>query len=320
MTIQLTADGLRKIFPKAPQDILDAFVAKQDVLDRVGVTHTRTRLSYFFANIEHECGGFTIRNLTENTNYSADRAVQVWPSRFKSAADCYAKVGSFAGDPDFHVKLLDNVYGNRMGNRPGTHDGSTFIGRGGPQWTGRDGYAELQRRTALQVVASPEIASAHTAQPEVCAAFWDWKKLNAKADAGDFKGAVRLWNGGQIGLADREAAMAGNDPYIARLQNVDRILPAAKELPGAPPTPAPPKEVLDDATAGERKLRTAGAGSVVAGGGSEVVKTQTGTTQAHKQIMTPIVTYSLIGVGVAIVIVAAILIARKQAAVFKNWF
>jgi predicted chitinase len=47
--------------------VLDAFVAKQSVLDAAGITHTRTRLAYFFANIEHENGGFTIPSLTENT-------------------------------------------------------------------------------------------------------------------------------------------------------------------------------------------------------------------------------------------------------------
>jgi Ni,Fe-hydrogenase III small subunit len=30
--------------------------------------------------------------------------------------------------------------------------------------------------------------------------------------------------------------MAGNDPVIARMQSVDRILPVAKSMPGAPPS------------------------------------------------------------------------------------
>lgn len=54
---------MRPIFPQA---VLDAFVAKQGVLTKAGINHTETRLAYFFASIEHECGGFTIRNLTEN--------------------------------------------------------------------------------------------------------------------------------------------------------------------------------------------------------------------------------------------------------------
>jgi len=71
--IQLTPQAMRQIFPRAPQAVLDAFVAKQSVLDAAGITHTRTRLAYFFANIEHESGGFTIPSLTENTRYTAER-------------------------------------------------------------------------------------------------------------------------------------------------------------------------------------------------------------------------------------------------------
>jgi predicted chitinase len=68
--------------------------------------------------------------MVESIKYTATRACVVWPSRFNSEASCYATVGSFAGDPNFPVKLIDNVYGTRMGNRPGTHDGSRYIGRG----------------------------------------------------------------------------------------------------------------------------------------------------------------------------------------------
>jgi len=61
------------------------------VLDAAGITHTRTRLAYFFANIEHESGGFTIPSLTENTRYTAERMadavigyVQIMLGRFSS--------------------------------------------------------------------------------------------------------------------------------------------------------------------------------------------------------------------------------------------
>jgi predicted chitinase len=96
-------------------------------LDAAVITHTRTRLTYFFANLEHESGGFTIPNLTENTRYTAERMVQVWPNRFPSAAAVRAKYGTADG---WQLKAFDDIYGNRMGNRPGSHDGSTYIGRG----------------------------------------------------------------------------------------------------------------------------------------------------------------------------------------------
>ena len=63
------------------------------------------------------------------------------------------------------------------------------------------------------------------AQPAILAAFWSWKGLNALADAGDFVGCVKKWNGGTNGLADRKARMAGNDPIIQRLTNMATIMP-----------------------------------------------------------------------------------------------
>lgn len=316
MTIQLTAEGLRAIFPRAPAQIVENAAAWQRELDRIGVTHTRTRLAYFFANIEHECGGFTIPHLTENINYTAERMAQVWPNRFKSAAAVRTKYGTASG---WQRAAFDDIYGNRMGNRPGTHDGSTFIGRGGPQWTGRDGYRQVETRTGLPAILNPQIVSAYEKQPEICAAFWEWKNLNRKADAGDFKGVVRLWNGGTNGMADRLAKFKGNDPIILRLAEVKRVMPVAKDLPGEPPTPAPPKAVIDATTENERKARTAGAVSTGAGAAGEGSKAVT-EKPADVAVLSPFVTYTLIGVGVAIVIVAAVLIARKKAAVIANWF
>lgn len=317
MTIRLTSKDMRAIFPRAPQDVLDAFVEKQDqVLTPRGINHTRQRLKYFFANIEHECGGFTIPNLTESLAYTPDRMAAVWPNRFSSGASVVAKYGSA---PGWQRAAFDDIYGGRMGNRPGTHDGSTYIGRGGPQWTGRDGYAECQRRTGLPAVDSPSVVCNHSVQPEVCAAFWDWKKLNAKADVGDFKGAVRLWNGGTNGLADRLALMQGNDPIIDRMKNVDAIDDAVNNLPGKPPTPKPPKDVVDEATKKERKVRKGAAGAGTVGAGSEGAK-KTGTVAADTPLIPSTVAYTVIGVAVVVVVVATIMIVRKKAAIERNWF
>ena len=316
--IELTAEGLRRVFPRAPQDVLDSFLEKQEELSKIGVNHTRTRLAYFLANIEHETDGFTIRNLTENINYTHQRAAEIWPSRFKSAVDVETRFGSA---PGWQTALFDSVYGSRMGNRPGTHDGSMFIGRGGPQWTGREGYEELARRTNLPAVEHPSIAARHDLQPEVCVSFWDWKKLNPLADVDDFKGMVRRWNGGQIGIEDRRARLAGNDRAVDELPDVDVVRSVARTLPGSPPTAAPPKHVIDATTEKERKARAVGTATGAAGGAGEVAKQ--GTQQPDEPtpaLLSPVVTWALIGVGVGMFLVAAILIARKTAAVKKNWF
>jgi predicted chitinase len=228
--IKLTAESLRAIFPRAPQAVINAFVAKQDLLTRAGINANRARMAYFFANIEHECGGFTIPNLTENINYTASRMAQVWPNRFHGADAVQAKYGT---SPGWQKKAFDDIYGSRMGNRPGTSDGSTYIGRGGPQWTGRDGYAALERLTGIPAVSNPSMASQFEMQPEVCTAFWRWKDMNRFADAGNFVGCVKAWNGGTNGMADRQHLMAGNDPIIKRLETVDTIAPS---IPDSKPT------------------------------------------------------------------------------------
>lgn len=223
--IKLTAADLRQIFPRAPAPVIEAFAAKQDVLAKAGILDTPARLAFFFANIDHECAGFTIPNLTENINYTAVRMAKVWPNRFTSASAVQNRYGSA---PGWQLAAFDDIYGNRMGNRPGTSDGSTFIGRGGPQITGRDGYAEIGKRIGVDLVPNPLAATRVDLQPAICAAFWSWKNLNAKADAGDFVGCVRLWNGGTNGLADRQA-------QLARISAILKSIPVTTP----PPDPAP---------------------------------------------------------------------------------
>ncbi|WP_315774848.1 MULTISPECIES: glycosyl hydrolase [unclassified Bradyrhizobium] len=311
--IELTRETLRAVFPRAPEAVIEAFVTKQGVLTKVGVNATRTRLSYFFANLEHECGGFALKGLEESLAYTPERMAQVWPNRFASAAAVRARFGTA---PGWQLQAFDEIYGNRMGNRPGSHDGSTYIGRGGPQWTGRDGYKACQARTGVPAVDQPKAVSQLDLQPEICAAFWDWKGLNAKADAGDFKGCVKLWNGGSNGLADRLHLMAGNDPIIARMASVDRILPVAKAMPGAPPSAKPPKAIVNAATTKERRLRNAAAATGAAGAGNEGAK-------QGSSVHVPLphaASIAVIGLALGVALVATILLARKRAAVVANWF
>ena len=174
-------------------------------MSAVGLNQTRQRLAYCFANLHAETGGFTIKNLTENINYTDARMAAVWPNRFSSAAAVRAKYGTARG---WQLKAFDDIYGNRMGNRPATSDGSHFIGRGGPQITGRDGYTEIGRRIGADLVSAPERATDPALQPDIAAAFWDWKGMNKYADAGNFIGCVKAWNGGTNGLAERQSQLA----------------------------------------------------------------------------------------------------------------
>ena len=140
----LTSDMMHHMWPNGDAKVhglVDGIMAAAPtVFPKYGLTSDLV-IAHAMAQFSHECGAGT--DMVENINYSASRACEVWPSRFSDEADVYAKLGSAPGDPDFRIKLIDNVYGNRMGNRPGTHDGSTFIGRGLSQVTGREGYQKL---------------------------------------------------------------------------------------------------------------------------------------------------------------------------------
>jgi predicted chitinase len=218
---RLSEDDWRDIFPNAPDAVIEAFTSNPKPLDDAGITHTRARLAYALANVEHECSGFTIRNLTENINYTAERMAELWPNRFSSAADVRQKYGTARG---WQKQAFDDIYGDRLGNRPGTSDGSTYIGRGGPQITGRDGYRQVGRLAGLNLENDPELATKPEHQPAILGAFWQWKRLSRNADDGDFLGCVKAWNGGTNGLADRLDKIRGNDSVIRRLSLVTEIL------------------------------------------------------------------------------------------------
>lgn len=312
MSIVLTESAFRAMFPRAPDPVVKSFMTNRALLEKAGILSTRKRLSFFAANVEHECGGFGLPGLTENTNYTATRMAQVWPNRFANAEAVRAKYGTAQG---WQAKAFDDIYGGRMGNRPNSHDGSLYIGRGGPQWTGRDGYTALQSRTGIPAVDHPDQAARLDLQAAVCVAFWEWKKLNRFADVGDFKGCVKAWNGGTNGMADRLHAMEGNDPYINRLQNVDGAASVANALEGKPPTVEPPKEVIDEATKKERTARTASVGGALGGGTNEVV----GAASPGSAPLPSYVGYTILGVCVGAFLITLYLIASKKLLVKSNW-
>lgn len=100
-------------------------------------------IAHVMAQFTAECGGG--KDMTENINYTPERAAVVFHNRFSSATDCLNKVGSFAGDPNFKIKLMDLVYGGKNGNTQ-PHDGSKYIGRGLSQVTGRGNYQALDTK------------------------------------------------------------------------------------------------------------------------------------------------------------------------------
>jgi hypothetical protein len=145
-----------------------------------------------------------------------------------------------------------------------------------------------------------------SSQYQTCEHYWSVRRLARFADAGDFTGCVRAINGGTIGLAERQR-------YLAR------FAPIIKTLPGAPPTKAPAPDTIAAATGRERKAATAG---VLAGATGIAGTAATGSTTAPNDpphALPALIGIALAGVGAVVLIVAAIALIRKRAAVLANW-
>jgi len=141
------------------------------------------------AHIGHESQD--LNRLVENLNYSAERLMQVWPSRFRTID----RARQFERNPE---ALANEVYGGRMGNNQ-EGDGWRFRGRGPIQITGRDNYTQLEKDTGLPVVNNPYLLKV---DPEAAieSACWFWRRyVHDKT----IEGSTRNINGGLHGLADR---------------------------------------------------------------------------------------------------------------------
>src|SRR5262249_55759111 len=145
--------------------------------------------------------GLTIQ--IESLNYSAQRLVEVWPSRFRPSGPLDPT--AFAHN---ERKLGNAVYGGRMGNTQ-PDDGFTYRGRGLLQLTGKDSYREAttilraQDPAAPDFLASPDAVFSSQWSLSVAAAEWTAKGCNALADHDDIRSVTRAINGGLIGLTDR---------------------------------------------------------------------------------------------------------------------
>ena len=154
---------------------------------------TPKRQAAFIGQSSYESANFT--HLQENLNYSAQRLMQVWPSRFPYiiAAEPYAH------NPE---KLANFVYAGRMGNLQ-DGDGYTYRGRGLIQITGREMYTKCGNALGIDLIDNPDLLL--TPEYAALSAGWFWNKhgLNALADAQEYGTMTRRINGGTTGLDER---------------------------------------------------------------------------------------------------------------------
>ena len=167
---------------------LDATFQKYDI-------STPKRQAAFIGQCSYESANFT--HLQENLNYSAQRLLQVWPSRFPYiiAAEPYAH------NPE---KLANFVYAGRMGNLQ-DGDGYTYRGRGLIQITGREMYANCGKALGVDLIDNPDLL--FSPQYAALSAGWFFNKhgLNLLADAQEYGTMTRRINGGTTALDERIA-------------------------------------------------------------------------------------------------------------------
>ncbi|KQX18431.1 MULTISPECIES: glycoside hydrolase family 19 protein [unclassified Sphingomonas] len=158
-------------------------------LPAYGVTDSRERMAWLFAETANETGGY--QRFEENLNYSAEALVRTWPSRFTAAS-----APAYARKPEL---IANKVYGGRMGNdQPG--DGWAYRGRGMLQLTGKANYLLFDKRLGIGLDTHPEIAAVPALSLLIACEFYRANGVVAKIDAGDLAGARRITNGGSIGL------------------------------------------------------------------------------------------------------------------------
>jgi lysozyme family protein len=123
-------------------------------------------------------------------------------------------------------------------------------------------------------------------------------------------------------VADHDYRASVIDPQpgcAAVFKALIEIDPAvAARVNGMPSEPTAPPDVIKRDTKRERAVRTTGAAGAAAGGGGEAAK-QTGTVKADLPVVHPVVTYALIGAGVAAAIIGGVLIARKTGLIKAKW-
>lgn len=147
-----------------------------------------SELDDWLREILHESG--MLSGLEEGLNYSAERLMVVWPTRFPTleSAKPYARNGAV---------LANKVYGGRMGNvDPG--DGFKFRGRGILMVTGRNNYRALGKILGLDLEANPDLLAQPVYALKAAIAWWEGNVPDGIM--GDVKRVRRAVNGGSTGL------------------------------------------------------------------------------------------------------------------------
>jgi putative chitinase len=162
---------------------------------------TPERIAGFISQCAHESMDFNA--MSENLNYREETLNKVFPRYFGPGK---RNAAEYARNPEkiANYVYMDEFRTSKLGNtQPG--DGWRFRGRGLKQLTGRDNYTRFAKD--YDMTAEEAAVWVETKEGALASALWFWNtnNLNPIADTGSVPALTKKINGGDIGLADRQA-------------------------------------------------------------------------------------------------------------------
>lgn len=176
------------------------YAALANILPKYDIT-TEARVAGFISQCAHESNNF--RALEENLNYKEETLLKIFPRYFGPGK---RNAAEYARNPEkiANYVYMDEFRSSKMGNvKEG--DGWRFRGRGLKQLTGRENYTAFGKTVSMTAEQAAEYVATEKGAIESACWFWNAKKLNEVADTGDVVKMTKIINGGDIGLADRQA-------------------------------------------------------------------------------------------------------------------
>jgi putative chitinase len=215
----ITVDQLAAMIP-SNKEIAAWCEELNKALPKYDIT-TDQRIAGFISQCAHESMDFNA--MSENLNYREETLNKVFPRYFGPGK---RNAAEYAKNPEkiANYVYMDEFRTSKLGNtQPG--DGWRFRGRGLKQLTGRDNYTRFAKD--YEMTAEEAAVWVETKEGALASALWFWNinKLNAVADTGNVAALTKKINGGDIGLADRQARYA--KAMAALGGKIDAFSPAA---------------------------------------------------------------------------------------------
>ena len=200
----LTVDQLRAMIP-TNKEVEEWCAALNEMLPKYGIT-TDKRIASFVSQCAHESMDFRV--LEENLNYKEATLLKVFPRYFGPGKENAAE---YAGNPQ---KIANYVYMDKNRSKAGAlgnvkeNDGFAMRGKGLKQVTGRANHEAFGKTVGMTAEEAAEYLMTKKGALESALWFWGSRNLNDVADTGDQVRLTKIINGGDIGLADRQARYA----------------------------------------------------------------------------------------------------------------